>query len=406
MTRDLDLDNVLDRWFSEGPTQMPERFLVDTLDRIDRAPQPRLAGLRTRLPAIHPGLRFAAAAAVVLAVAGIGAGLIIRTGGTGGPLSAGSGTLPASLQAEWRPVGDHPLPFMHSGTTVLGWDIVIGPTSLTIFDRADVHNTASLVGPDRLELRMLDVGSQYWHCHVGDAGTYEFRLSLGGQRLTLTPVSDACTDRAAVLHGDWTRTDIGPLQPGRHQATDFRPFSYGTTGRLAYTVPDGWAGGPDMKNGLFGLGRPIGSDSATVTLISNAYASDQVVPCDTNAGAAGVGRTPDDLSNWLGTLPGLVVSAPTEVTIGGLRGIMVDLSMTPGWTPTCDAGLYTFSFSGSDGGDWSNRLRLIGTGRARYILLDRGDGSSLVVDIEAPAADWDAFLKDVQPVLDGLEFTR
>jgi hypothetical protein len=30
----------------------------------------------------------------------------------------------------------------------------------------------------------------------------------------------------------------------------------------------------------------------------------------------------------------------------------------------------------------------------------------LVIDIEAPAADWDAFLKDVQPVLDGLEFTR
>ena len=112
------------------------------------------------------------------------------------------------------------------------------------------------------------------------------------------------------------------------------------------------------------------------------------------------------LSDWLRTLPGLVVSAPTEVTIGGLRGIMVDLSMAPGWTPTCDAGLYTFSLSGSDGGDWSNRLRLIGTGRARYILLDRGDGSALVVDIEAPAADWDAFLTDVQPVLDGLEFTR
>jgi hypothetical protein len=406
MTHDQDIERVLDRWLSEGPTQMPARFLIDTLERIDRAPQPRLAGLRTRLPVMNPTLRFAAAAAVVLAMAGIGAGLIIRTGGIGGLLSAGSDTLPRSLQAEWRPVGDHPLPFMHSGTTVLGWDIVIGPTSLTIFDRVDVHNTASLVGPDRLELRMLDVGSQYWHCHVGDAGTYEFHLSLGGQRLTLTPVSDACADRAAVLHGDWTRTDIGPLQPGRHQATDFRPFSYGTTGRLAYTVPDGWTGGPDMNSGLFGLGRPSVSDSARITLISNAYASDQVVPCDTNAGAAGVGRTPEALSDWLRTLPGLVVSAPTEVTMGGLRGIMVDLSMAPGWTPTCDAGLYTFSLSGSDGGGWSNRLRLIGTGRARYILLDRGDGSALVVDIEAPAPEWDAFVADSMPIIDSFEFTR
>jgi hypothetical protein len=406
MMRDQDIERVLDRWFTEGPTQMPERFLDDTLGRIDRAPSGRLGGLRTRWLRTDPGLRSAAAAAVVLAVAGIGAGLLIRTGGTGGPLSAGSGTLPASLHAEWHPVGDHPLPFMHSGTEVLGWDIVIGPTSLTIQDRVDVHSTASLVGPDQIELLMLDVGSQYWHCHVGDAGTYEFRLSSGGLRLTLTPVSDACTDRAVVLQGDWTRTDIGPLQAGRHEAANFRPFAYGTTGRLAYTVPDGWAGGPDMRNGLFELGRPSESDSAGITLISNAYASDQVVPCDTNAGAAGVGRTPEALSDWLRTLPGLVVSPPTEVTVGGLRGIMVDLSMAPGWTPTCDAGLYTFSLSGSDGGDWSSRLSLTGAKRARYILLDRGDGSSLVIAIEAPTADWDTFLADANPVIDGLEFTR
>ena len=196
------------------------------------------------------------------------------------------------------------------------------------------------------------------------------------------------------------------LQPGRHEAADFRPFGDGTTGRLAYTVPDGWAGGSDTNGGLLGLGRVGGSDPARITLISNAYASDQAAPCNVNVGAAGVGRTPEDLTNWLRTLPGLVVSAPTEVTIGGLRGIAVDLSMAPGWTPTCDAGLYTFSLSGSDGGDWSSRLRLTDTNRARYILLDRGDGTSLVIDIEAAAADWDAFLKDVQPVLDGLEFTR
>ena len=219
-----------------------------------------------------------------------------------------------------------------------------------------------------------------------------FSLSADGQRLTLTPVSDACADRATVLAGDWTRTDIGPLQPGRHEATDFRPFSYGTTGRLAYTVPAGWAG-PDMKSGLFGLGRPSVSDTATITLISNAYASDQVVPCDTNAGAAGVGRTPEALSDWLRTLPGLVVSAPTDVTVGGLRGIMVDLSMAPGWTPTCDAGLYTFSFSG----------RTAATGRP--IAADRDRKGEIHPARPrrrvAPGRrhrgagpDWDAFLTD------------
>ena len=43
MTRDHDIERVLDQWFTEGPTQMPDRFLDGTLDRIDRAPQRRLA---------------------------------------------------------------------------------------------------------------------------------------------------------------------------------------------------------------------------------------------------------------------------------------------------------------------------------------------------------------------------
>jgi hypothetical protein len=404
MTQDRDIELVLDRWFSEGPTQMPDRFFEDTLGRIDRAPTGRLGALRTRLPAAHPTFRFALAAAVALAVAGIGAGLVIRTGVVGRPPSSESGTLPASLQAAWHPIGSHMLPETF-GLEDLQWDIVIGPTSMTIWDKIDDHNAASLVGPNRLELRLLDAGP-FWHCQIGDTGTYTFSLSPEGLRLTLTPVTDACTVRANFLMGDWSRTDLGPLQPGRHEAIVFRPFSYGTTGRLAYTVDDGWAGGPDMKNGLFGLGRPGDSDSARITLISNAYASDQIAPCNVNGGAVGVGRTPQELANWLGTVRGLVVSASTEVTIGGLRGIMVELSMAPDWTPTCDAGLYTFSLSGSDGGDWSSRLSLTGSTRARYILLDRGDGSSLVIDIEASAADWDAFLADAQPVIDGLEFTR
>ena len=133
MTHDQDIERVLDRWFSEGPTQMPERFLVDTLDRIDRAPQPRLAGLRTRLPAMHPGLRLAAAAAVVLAVAGVGAGLADpdcrRRGSAAGGIRHTAGVAPGGVAsrrvtcfASWA----------CRATDGLGWDIVIGRTIVTI----------------------------------------------------------------------------------------------------------------------------------------------------------------------------------------------------------------------------------------------------------------------------------
>ena len=415
MTPDHDLERVLDRWFAEGPTQMPDRFLAETLGRIDHAPRPRrLAGLRAGMPAIHPDIRFATVAAVVVAV--VGAGLLVRPGDVGGPL-AGSGLLPESGQSEWRSVGPrmHPTPSGVDRPTDL--DIVINPTTITIFEwHGDVHNSASVVGGDRLDLRMLDnpevswpkdggtVLVPVWPCHVGDAGTYTTRLSPDGRLLTFIPVSEACAARATILAGDWVLTDLGDLQPGRHEALDFRPFG-GSTGRLAYTVPAGWTG-VAMLDGQFALARPTQADQAAIRLFSSAYPSAQD-DCGVNRGADGVGRTPAALAAWLKSLPGLVVSTPSGVTIGGLSGIAIDLAVVQGWTPTCaTTGIYTLSASGAENGGWSTRLWLNGTDRARYVFLDRGDGTSLVLAIEAPGAVWDAFLTDAASVIDSFEFTR
>src|SRR3954468_12194831 len=73
MTRDRDIERVLDRWFVEGPTQMPDQFFDAVLDHVDRIPQRRLARLQTRLPDMHLNLRLAAAAATIVVVAGLGA---------------------------------------------------------------------------------------------------------------------------------------------------------------------------------------------------------------------------------------------------------------------------------------------------------------------------------------------
>lgn len=402
MTQERDIELVLEDWFTDGPTSMPSRFLDDTLERIERAPRRRMAGLGRRRVAGAPIHRVAAAAAVVLVVVGAGAAILVRNDGVGRP-SAESGGVPPEIQADWHPVGAHLVPF-RSGTTNLPWDIVFDQTSLTIQDRVDVHSSAMLVGPGRLELRMLDVGTD-WHCHVGDIGTYTFGLSSDRQRLTLTPLSDVCAERATVLAGDWSRTDLGVLQPGRHDATRFRPFAFGTTGRLTYTVPAGWIG-TSMNDGLFVLGKPGIVDDAEVSLISNAYASDQVAPCSENRGAAGIGRTPAALAEWLRTIPGLTVSTPVPTTVGGLSGLVVDLAVAPDRAPACGPGLYTFALSGSDDAGWSDRLSLSGTERARYVLLDRGDGTSLVIEIHAPSSDWDGFLASADVVVNGLEFTR
>ena len=61
MTRDQDIERVLERWFTEGPTQMPDR-LFEFVDHIDRLPQRHRARLQTRFVAMNSTLRIAAAA--------------------------------------------------------------------------------------------------------------------------------------------------------------------------------------------------------------------------------------------------------------------------------------------------------------------------------------------------------
>jgi hypothetical protein len=407
MTRDQEIERVLDRWFTEGPTQMPSRFLDDTLDRIDRVPQQRLAGLRTRLPGMNPyrGFVAVATAAVVVTVAGFGAAVLTQPGGIAGTSPRGSALLPASVQAEWQSAGTRVVPGPGpGGVNSYALGVLIDPTSMDI-QNAHTHvvNSARLVAPDRFEIRAITMGD-FWPCAVGDVGRYTFSLTAGDQHLTLTPVSDACAGRATVLSGDWLRTENGDLDPGAHAAAIFRPFGGGSTAQMAFTVPAAWKAIGERDGSLI-LAAPV-SDNADIRALSNVSAS--AATCNENRSADGVGRTSAAMAAWLKTVPGLVVSPPTTATIGGLSGVMVDLSVVPGWTPTCaPRGIYTFSFWGSDSGGWSDRLALNGSAMARYVLLDRGDGSTLVIAVEAPdKATWDAFIAEAMPIVQSFEFTR
>lgn len=407
MTPDHDIERVLDHWFSEGPTQMPSRFLDDTLERIDRAPQHRLARLRTRLLVMNPNIRFAMAAAVVLVVAGVGAGLLTRSGGGSAP-SAGSGLLPTSGQAEWRPVGTRQHPTLSGGVGQYDLDIVIEPTTITIFEwHGDVRNSASLVGADRLDLRMLNNplvqwpvagGTEprtVWHCRVGDAGTYTYRLSSGGRDLSFTPVSDACTERATILAGDWVLTDIGDLAVGRHEFGLFKPLGGGASGLFSFTVPTGWSVSEGAPADL-SLRIPGASDGASIRVFSNVVPVSNSPDAGCAAGPADVQGTPAAIAAWLATR--LVVTTPTPVTIGGLRGVMVDVSVNPALV-TCPDLFVDFAYGLGAG--------LSGERRARYVLLDRGDGQILLIAIEAPdKATWDAAIANAMPIVQTFEFSR
>jgi alpha-tubulin suppressor-like RCC1 family protein len=79
MTRDRDIERVLDRWFEEGPTEVADRVISGALDLVDRTHQ-RHTQRAPRRYRTMPGLVRLAAAAVVVALLGGAALLALRPG--------------------------------------------------------------------------------------------------------------------------------------------------------------------------------------------------------------------------------------------------------------------------------------------------------------------------------------
>jgi hypothetical protein len=101
MTKERDIDRILDHWFTERPTQVADRVLDEVADRIARQPQQPAWRVPRRDTYVQANLKLflAAAAVIVIALAGVavlrpGSGSSI--GGTSTPSpSAPSSTSPS-----------------------------------------------------------------------------------------------------------------------------------------------------------------------------------------------------------------------------------------------------------------------------------------------------------------------
>jgi hypothetical protein len=279
----------------------------------------------------------AAAAAIIVVVAGVGVfSLSQRTGVSPSPTpivtsvpSPSGGLVPATLRYRWigptRGVtGMVPAP--------LAAGIVLA-TSTIHFDGGDsdsnaLFSTASADGPDQLQFVL---GLDEAGCTAGEIGTYRFVLSPGGGYLSLAALSDPCQARSQAISGDWERSTcpnqnggcLGDLEAGAHTSANFNPFVPRNTytyayGRLTYSVPSGWTNSEDGPDGYV-LATQGASDGTAIYAFSTALADSQAAGCPGTV-EPGVGKTATRLAFWLTTLPGLVTTTPTPVTVGGLSG--------------------------------------------------------------------------------------
>ncbi len=248
MTEHTDIDRLLESWFDDGPTMLPDRVVTVVADRIGRQGQ-RRAWRLDRRPKVNLLLKVAIAAAIGIALLG-GAVILAGNRNTGPaplpvpspPPSAAAGSPPASagvtpvgaadvLRARW--VANDP------GSDVLGTGS--GPIDLTISASGgdlSVGNLGSagsfastVVGSTDDQVTIaLDRASR--SCPAGSEGTYGWAVSADGAQLTLTALTDDCPDRTIALARTWGRSLVGSTTTGAGVVDAFEPA-------FSIVLPDG-----------------------------------------------------------------------------------------------------------------------------------------------------------------------
>ncbi len=185
------------------------------------------------------------------------------------------------------------------------------------------------------------------------------------------------------------------LPAGTHTSTGFQP-------PVTFTVPDGWWKPSDGASFL--SLQPVTSDVVGIHLFRDPLPASQDPTCPTTP-EPGVAATSLALAAWIRSLPGLVVSSPRLVEVGGLRGTEIDVAIRSDWTASCPFanGLPTVPlFVGADG-----NLRWVAAGseRLRLSLLDVPGGGTVVVDIDAfDGSFWDDLLAAATPIVRSFAF--
>lgn len=202
-----------------------------------------------------------------------------------------------------------------------------------------------------------------WHMAIGCGGydTIRWSLEADGLHLSVVGTDGHAADEGtkAILEPEpWQRVEgdasldwsdawvtcgnpdggpcLGALRAGTYTTERFEPG-------LTYTMPDGWRNTSDLEGevGFLAPGYSLeGVDaggSEYIVVFTSVRAENR--KCSTLAQAEsdepGVARTPEAMTAEFQARPGLVTTDPEPVTIGGLSGLVMDISMAPDWTGTC-----------------------------------------------------------------------
>jgi hypothetical protein len=270
-------------------------------------------------------------------------------------------------------------------------------------------------------------------CAVGDLGAYPWSLSPSGVTLTIGPGSDPCAARSVALPGTWYREQcdsgncLGPLEAGTYPSHNIDPrltvdrlgLWQPAFGALSYTVPDGWTNPADNPSRFWLMPtvdyERLATDTSPLTKDFSIYVFPRpaAVTPDRECWSVDprVGRTPEALVDAAASHPGIEGDDRGSIEIDGHAGAWIDVRLRTKWTGSCpdwtdrpvpDAQLFMDESGNRD--EWG-AVGPFGSQRMRLIVLDLGDGASVLIVLVADDAErFPELVSRAMPIVQSFRF--
>jgi hypothetical protein len=226
---------------------------------------------------------------------------------------------------------------------------------------------------------------------------------VGGPQPAVTPAATASPTPIAAATptfnvdgqcGAALSTCRGSLTAGTYTSRAMDPA-------LTFTVPSGWYNKFDQPRGY---GLEAGTNTSLEVQRDLVVARADCVEAETEPG---VGTTASEMVQALAARPGLDTTEPAPITIGGLSGFTIDITLSPDWTTPCPYSegrpmvptVTDPQATPGTGLHWAAEPVTDGS-FARYIILDLPGGGTVLI---APGGS-PSFVTAAMPVIESFQF--
>jgi hypothetical protein len=177
-----------------------------------------------------------------------------------------------------------------------------------------------------------------------------------------------------------------PLRPGEYSSGEYKPT-------FSFEVGKGWS----TYELLPPDGFAISTQGETMVVGFTMFIEEVYKP-----GTMKVVEAPDDLVGWFEHHPYLKTSEPESVTVGGVEGKQIDVTLEApeDYYGQCGSGDCMDMWQLSTG----EALWFVEKNKTRLVILDDVQGNTVVIDINTSLSEFNEFMPEAQKVVDSVKW--